>query len=200
VATVLEEVAPAFERLRRAGKTRFLGITAIGETDALQRVVDARAFDTAQVPYNMLNPSAGTDLPPGYPGQDYGALFERTRAAGMGVIGIRVLAGGALSGLEERHPLGMPAVEPIASGADYRTDVARARRLATLIAEGHAGSLVEAALRFAIANEAVGTVLVGYSTLDQLEDAAAAVAKGPLPPAALDRLRTLREGFLGETR
>src|SRR3954469_2545881 len=33
---VLEEVVPAFERLRAQGKTRFIGITAIGETAALQ--------------------------------------------------------------------------------------------------------------------------------------------------------------------
>jgi len=39
-----------------------------------------------------------------------------------------------------------------------------------------------------IAHPAVSTMLVGYSTLDQLEEAAAAVAKGPLPPAALARI------------
>ena len=41
----------------------------------------------------------------------------------MGTIGIRVLAGGALSGREERHPLGMQAVEPIGSGSSYKADV-----------------------------------------------------------------------------
>jgi hypothetical protein len=30
--------------------------------------------------------------------------------------------------------------------------------------------------------------VVGYSTLDQLEQAAAAVAKGPLPPATLAKI------------
>ena len=56
---VLNEVVPAFETLRKAGKTRFLGITAVGETAALLRVIDAKKFDSAQVSYNMLNPSAG---------------------------------------------------------------------------------------------------------------------------------------------
>jgi len=32
VRQVLEDVVPAFERLRRQGKTRFLGITAVGDT------------------------------------------------------------------------------------------------------------------------------------------------------------------------
>ena len=65
---VLGEVVPAFERLREQGKTRFYGITAVGDTPALHQVVDARAFDTAQVSYNLLNPSAGTTVASGYPG------------------------------------------------------------------------------------------------------------------------------------
>ena len=91
-------MVPAFERLRQQGKTRFLGLTAIGDTAALFQVIDARAFDSAQVVYNMLNPSAAVGLPANYPAQDYGRLFDHTRAAGVGIVGIRVLAGGALSG------------------------------------------------------------------------------------------------------
>jgi hypothetical protein len=52
----------------------------------------------------MLNPSAATELPPNYPAQDYGRLVDHSSAAGIGVIGIRVLAGGSLSGSAERHP------------------------------------------------------------------------------------------------
>jgi aryl-alcohol dehydrogenase-like predicted oxidoreductase len=118
----------------------------------------------------------------------------------MGVIAIRVLAAGALSGTEERHPLGSPRVDPIGSGRDYRVDVERAQRLAPIVREGYADSIVEAAIRYAIAHEAVSTALVGYSTLEQLEYAAAAANKGPLPPAALDRLKTLQNEFVGEPR
>ena len=198
--TVLGEVAPAFERLREQGKTRFCGITAVGDTPALHRVVDARAFDTAQVSYNLLNPSPGATVYAGYPAHDFGNLLAHTKSAQMGVINIRVLAAGALSGTEERHPLGSPSVEPIGSGGSYRTDVERAQRLQPLIREGHAESLVDAALRFAIANDAVSTVLVGYSTLDQLETAARSINKGPLPRAALDRLAELQRSFVGEQR
>ena len=198
--TVLGEVVPAFARLREQGKTRFCGITAVGDTPALHRVVDARAFDTAQVSYNLLNPSPGATVSAGYPAHDFGNLLAHTKSAQMGVINIRVLAAGALSGTEERHPLGSPSVEPIGSGGSYRADVERARRLEPLIREGHAESLVDAALRFAIANDAVSTVLVGYSTLDQLETAARSINKGPLPRAALDRLAELQRSFVGERR
>src|SRR5215475_2573981 len=39
VRQVLGEVVPAFERLREEGKTRFLGLTSVGETAALHQVV-----------------------------------------------------------------------------------------------------------------------------------------------------------------
>ncbi len=48
-AQVLGEVVPAFERLRRQGKVRFLGLTAVGASAALRRVIDSRAFDGGQV-------------------------------------------------------------------------------------------------------------------------------------------------------
>jgi aryl-alcohol dehydrogenase-like predicted oxidoreductase len=200
VRQVLGDVVPALERLRQQGKTRFLGLTAIGDTAALHQVIDARAFDSAQVVYNMLNPSAAAGLPANYPAQDYGRLFDHTTAAGVGVVGIRVLAGGALSGSAERHPIASPPPEPIGSARSYDADVVRARRLMSLVKEGFAASLTEAATRFALSHPAMGTILVGMATPQQFEDALAAVQQGPLPPAALDRLTALRQAFAGEPR
>jgi aryl-alcohol dehydrogenase-like predicted oxidoreductase len=197
---VLGDVVPAFERLREQGKTRFLGITAVGDTAALREVISSRAFDSAQVVYNMLNPSAAEQLPANYPAQDYGRLFELTQAAGVGVVGIRVLAGGALSGSAERHPIASPAPEPIGSARSYDADLERARRLMPLVNEGFAAGLTEAATRFAISHSAMGTILVGMATPQQFEDALAAVRKGPLPQVALERLSALRQGFSGEPR
>jgi hypothetical protein len=65
---------------------------------------------------------------PNYPAQDYGRLFEHTRQAGVGVVAIRVLAGGALSGSTERHPIASPPPEPIGSALSYEADVTRARK------------------------------------------------------------------------
>src|SRR6266480_7606404 len=138
VKQVLDQIVPAFERLRQKGMIRFLGITAVGDTVALRQVIDARVIDSAQVTYNMLNPSAGAALPARYPAQDYGLLLDHTRAAGVGVIGIRVLAGGALSGSAERHPIASPPPAPIGSANSYDGDLARARRLRPLLEEGFA--------------------------------------------------------------
>jgi aryl-alcohol dehydrogenase-like predicted oxidoreductase len=98
------------------------------------------------------------------------------------------LAGGALSGTAERHPLAMQAVDPIGSAPDFTGDVARAKALAPLVRDGVAGSLTELAERFVIAHPVVSTMLIGYSTVAHLESAIAAVNKGPLPEAALKRI------------
>jgi L-galactose dehydrogenase/L-glyceraldehyde 3-phosphate reductase len=188
---VLNEVVPAVQKLRQQGKVGFCGITALGESRALHQAIDSGTIDTAQVCYNLLNPSAGIAVPSGFPAQDFGGLLNRTRERRMGVIVIRVLAAGALSGVEARHPVAVPSVDPIATAPDYRTDVTRAQRLGALVREGHAGNLIEASIRLAVSSDAVSTVLVGYSSLEHLEAAAAAVNRGPLPPATLQRLGAL---------
>ncbi len=200
VTQLLQEVAPAFESLRAAGKIRFPGITAIGDTEALHAVLDSGAFQSAQVSYNMLNPSAAQPLPVDYPAQDYGRLFDHTVAAGVGVVGIRVLAAGALTGVAERHPIASPPPEPIGSALSYGTDLERARRLMPLVTEGFASSLAEAATRYAISHPAMGTILVGMATVDEFEASLAAVLKGPLPAEALARVQALSRGFVGEGR
>jgi aryl-alcohol dehydrogenase-like predicted oxidoreductase len=191
IEDVLQEVVPALQSLQQQGKIRFYGITALGETATLHRVIDAGVFHTAQVCYNLLNPSAGTSVPAGFPTQDFERLLDHTRTQHMGVIGIRVLAAGALSGSEARHPIAVPTVAPIASGPDYATDVQRAQILRSLERERHVENLVEASLRFALSNPTLSTVLLGYSSLEHLELAATYIARGSLPTTTLDRLSGL---------
>ncbi|MEJ0075740.1 MAG: aldo/keto reductase [Alphaproteobacteria bacterium] len=197
---VLNDVVPAFNKMREQGKTRFIGFTAIGETAALHKLITSGAFDGVQVPFNALNPSPAEAMPATYPAQDYGRILDLAGKHGVGTIGIRVLAGGALSGSEARNPLGLAVVEPIGSGATYAADVARARRLEPMVGEGHAGSLTELAMRFAIATAKLSTTEIGLANIEELEAALAAVEKGALSEAALARLKTLQAGFIGEAR
>ena len=191
LAQVLEEAVPAMQRLQAAGKCRFLGITALGEVAALRALFAEGVIDTAQVPFNALNPSWLGPRPAALPGQDFEQLGIEAAGRGVGLIGIRIIAAGALSGEAARHPTAMPQVAPIASGADYATDLANARRLAPLVAEGAAGSLAELAIRFAISAPQIGTALIGTASQEQLEAALAAAARGPLPAAVLGRVAAL---------
>jgi len=195
---VLGEILAEFEKLREQGKTRFLGFTAHGETDALHDLIESGGFDTAQIFYNMLVPSAGTTVPSGYPAQDYRRLLDVAERNGVGSIGVRVLAGGALSGSEERHPLGMKVVDPIGSGRDYATDVKRALRFAPVVAAGHAASLPELAIRYAISNPALSTTEIGIATLGEVQQAVDAVNKGPLSAEVLAEIEEIQAGFAEE--
>lgn len=170
-AMVEAEVLPAFARLREAGKALAFGFTAIGEDAAIRALLAHALLGAAQVPFNLLN--AGAQDP----------LLRAAAAGGVGPIGIRILAGGALSGSTARGKLGTPNVQPIGSGPDYAADVASAQRLAAMAAEGGVASPVEAAIRFAAFAPGMATALVGLGSQAELEGAIAAVARGPLPPA-----------------
>lgn len=190
VAAVIEEVIPAFESLRAAGKIGFYGFSGTGEAAALPRLIDTGSFDLFQVIYNILNPTAADATAP-HVGPNYANVLARATAQRMGAVGIRVLAGGALSGVEERHPISPHGPMPMGTAADYAGDVERARCLLPLVSEGHVASLAEAALRFAITQPAISAALVGFSDIAQIEAAATAVNKGALPNAALERIVVL---------
>jgi aryl-alcohol dehydrogenase-like predicted oxidoreductase len=189
----VEQVAAAFQRLQQAGKVRHWGINGLGDSAALHQALGSGA-QTIQACFNLINPSAGMPVPPGFPFQDYRQLIDRAAERGIGVIAIRVLAGGALSGSADRHPNAAQSVEPIASGDSFAADVAWARRYDALVTEGYAASLAEAAMRFVAGKPEVATTLVGISSLEQLDQAIAAVNRGPLPAEAAARLRTIWRG------
>ena len=195
VEQVLDDVVPAFEKLKDAGKTRFLGFTAKGEADDLHKLVECGAFNSAQIFYNLLVPSAGEAVRADYPADDFRQLLDAAMSHGVGSIGVRVLAGGALSGSEARHPLGMPTVAPIGSNTDYATDVQRALQFASLIEARHAASLPELAMRYVISNPALSTTEIGIATLAEFQQAAAAVNKGPLSDEALAQVKEVQAGF-----
>ena len=165
-------------------------------------VIDGGAFDSAQ----QGSCTTCSTRPPrwrcraNYPAQDYGRLFDHTKSAGPRRSPSRALAGGALSGSADRHLIASPPPDPIGSALNYDTDIARARRLMPLVTEGFAASLTEAATRFAITQPAVGTILVGVATPQQLRGCACGSSQNALPAAALDRLTALRQGFSGEAR
>jgi aryl-alcohol dehydrogenase-like predicted oxidoreductase len=188
---ILNEAVPALEKLRAQGKCGWYGITGLGDAPALKRVLDQGGFATAQMPYNLLNPSGVSSLPEDSSMPDLGGVIAHAASVDVGVMAIRVLAGGALSGSEARSPLGVPSPAPIGSGADYAADVVAARRFLPLVEAGFATDLVELALRFASMPREISTMLVGTSSIAEMDNAVAAVGRGPLPQEALDMLATV---------
>ena len=186
-------VADAFDKMRSQGLIRFLGFTGVGETSALHQVVDSGRFDLLQVYYNLLNPSAGLAMPPQFTGYDFRQLIDAASEHDLGVVVIRVMAGGALGGTRVRPRNASPTVDVVISGNTYELNKAKAEKLNTLVS-GDVDSLPQAALRFTLMHPGVSTVLVGFSTLAQIEEAVIGAGKGPLPVSAMDHLRDIWVG------
>ena len=189
----LEPVMATFQSLKEQGKIGFYGISGLGDSNALLQAVETAGAQTIQTCHNLLNPSAAYAVSRNFPFRDFGQLILRAQAKEMGIIAIRILAEGALSGEEKRHPNAEKAVLPIATGANYPEDVGRAKRFQFLIDEGYVSSLVEAAIRFVIGNPAISTALVGISSIEQLEQVVEYVSKGVLSPNALSKIEDMRD-------
>jgi len=197
VSDVLGEVREALDVLKSQGKVRYYGMTGVGEPGGIKEVVASGMVNTVQTVYNLINASAGATAPPGFDMPDYDRLIDLAAEKQVGVIVIRVLAAGALTGIAERHPVAVPSVAPIGSSRDFQQDEARAREFAFLVDEGFTDDLAEASVRFALSNMGVSTVLVGYSGLEHLEKSVRYAAKGPLPAEALARLPQAWSKFVG---
>lgn len=181
------EVAEALKDTVKAGLARFIGFTGLGDAIALRETALAEDYQTVQCYFNAINASAG------YSGadsgeQDFEGLIDTAARANLGVIAIRVLAGGAMVGQLERHQVAGEIGEPIAKGAAYERDVQRARQLGTLASELGLENALELSLRFVLSKPGVSTALVGYSDLAQLESAIRWAERGPLPDAAVQRV------------
>ena len=151
-----------------------------GETTALDALVDSDAFGVMLVHYNVINQSAF--LPASGASRtanDYGQIAARAAARGMGTTVLRVLEAGLLAENSREAPS-----ERQARNAE------RARSLAFL-QDGDA-TLVPAAIRFALSNPAVSTVLVGISELEHVDAAADAAERGPLSSDQLTKIEVAR--------
>ncbi len=181
-------IADALDSVRDAGLTRFIGFTGLGETQALHNIIESGRFDVVQSYYNILNPSSGWNVPKGFKGYDFSRLIDKAVSFEVGVAAIRVMAAGALGGLEARKGYAAPVVRgPMVPGAEYYEDVNRGRRLNFLVS-GDVKSIPEAAIRFVLMHSGVSVVLVGFSNLSQIEEAAACSGKGPLSLSSLEQL------------
>lgn len=191
LGTVLHDVARGLAAVRDAGLARHVGFTGLGDSTALRELVMAEPFETVQAYFNVLNPSAGFT---GHAGgqQDFEGLIDTAARVGRGVIVIRALAAGALAALPTRAPNAAP--DPgagLAGGSSYDADLQRAQAVRDLAnALGQEGP-VELSIRFALSKPGVSTVLIGYSTFDQLEQALKFANRGPLPPDALPQVLDL---------
>ncbi len=193
VQRVLEPggVADALDDLKRRGVTRYLGFTANGDATSLEQMVASGRFDTAQVYYNMLNPSAGRAVPAGWSAVDFGNVLASCRKHDVGVFVIRAMAAGVLA-TDTRTGREVPMYE----AADMGSEEARARTVVEAV-QGEPGSRAQTAIRYVLGDDRVAGVLVGPNVPEHVSDALAAVDMGPLASATLSRLSRLHASDFG---
>lgn len=169
------------------GLARHAGCTGLGDTRALHTLVATDMFATVQTYFNAINPSAGVAAAAGGE-QDFAGLIGAAATAGLGVVAIRVMAAGALLARPQRHRNAGDPGPLLVEGARYDRDLERARGIQAIAVELAYDGPLELALRFALAAPGISTVLVGFSSLEQLEDALRWTRRGPLPRDAIDRV------------
>lgn len=173
-------VLAAFEELQSAGITAHLGLTALGQPPALRTVLESGNFATVQIPFNLLNRSAGQIVDARFSEANYGNLVDDCRRLQIGVFAIRVYAGGALVGQPPSAHTQQTKFFPLDL---YQRDVQRAIRLKDALAGRM--ELSEAAVRFVLDHAGVSSALIGFSEPSQIDEAVHAMEQGPVPPEVL---------------
>ncbi len=179
-------VADAFDRLKEQGIIGASGITAAGETDACLEVIESGRFDTAQVYYNAINPTAAWLRPSRtWKAQDFAGIIPGCWRLNMGLLAIRVWAGGPLASDQRPERLTV-----FTAGTDPDNEMRCAAAVRAVLGDEY-GTPAQAALRFALVKRDISSRVLGISDLAQLDAAVAAVEMGPLPSEAIGRLETL---------
>lgn len=170
LALYRDVVRPAFEALREEGLIGAWGLTATAHPEAVFEALDEEPRpQVVQTVTNVLDSpgnlwSFGDDEQP-----ENAATRRRATAAGIGVMGIRAVQGGALTGSLDRATPEAPE----------RRDFERAAAFRALAAE-RGESAATLAYRYALSMDSVDTVVLGVKNRAELADALAAEKAGPL--------------------
>jgi L-glyceraldehyde 3-phosphate reductase len=185
---VMGPVLEAYQAVQQAGKTRFIGLSAMDhDVPTLNKIMDTGDWDTMLAYYNLLNQTAQSPPPPGVNLFDNGQNILLAKKHDMGVIGIRSHAAGALtSGVDRPVP---PDNELL------RQDVASAAQLGFLL-DGNIKNLSQAATVYCLINEDIHTTVPGVKNVAETEEMAGCIDLTPFSPAQMTRLGELyNKGF-----
>jgi aryl-alcohol dehydrogenase-like predicted oxidoreductase len=187
------------QRVLHDGKARYVGFICRGnDGDQVRQLIDTNVFRMINVPYTLLNPTAGMAKPRGLEvDRDFGGVISYAYERGVGAAIYSPLAGGFLTddivAGGDRHPLA--GARDSASEA-YRRTLEMAKALSFLKCEGM-HTLTQAAIRFILMNRGVTVVLGGFSAMDHLEEIVPVSGAGPLAPELMARIEMVWRANFG---
>jgi aryl-alcohol dehydrogenase-like predicted oxidoreductase len=187
------------QRVVHEGKARYLGFICRGD-DAYQvrQLLDTHLFQMINVPYTLLNPTAGMARPVGLDvDRDFGRVIDYAYAQGVGTAIYSPLAGGFLTDHSvaggERHPLA-GARESTSEAYQHTLEMAGALRF---LRQDERQTLTQAAIRFILMHQGVTVVLGGFSAISHLEEIVHASGAGPLAPELMARVEMVWRANFG---
>jgi aryl-alcohol dehydrogenase-like predicted oxidoreductase len=161
---VTEDLLEAQRAAKKAGKIRFAGVSTHFNMDQmLPYLAKLGQTDVALTTYNfaMRSVAAANNTNQDAPKSDMTAAIQAARKSGMGIVAMKVLAGGATR-----------------VGRGDRLYGANPRALAKQLEEP---GVAQAAIKWALKNESVDTAIVCMTNHEQLDDNLRAMA-GPYTP------------------
>ncbi len=167
-------VCDSLDKLAAQGLFDHMGFTALGDVGQCKELISSGRVASAQVYYNMLNPSAGRDVPANWSTTNFENLIATCQENNVAVMNIRIFAGGALAAAQ---PHGREF--PITHNSSVPLEHTRAETLLAALPPGQ-GDRAQAAVRFGLAHPGISGVVLGLAELSHLEDALAAAALGPM--------------------
>jgi D-threo-aldose 1-dehydrogenase len=179
-------VADGMERLREQGLIGYMGLTALGNNTETKRVIESGRFDSAQVYYNMLNPSANcATMPRAWSGFNSTGIINACKSQDMAIMAIRIFAASYLA-----SPSRTGRESILTTNTDPNAEQRMAESLFERLGNSY-GKRAQTALRFALSNPDVSTAIIGLAEPQHLEDALKGVDMGALPEPAMQELETL---------
>ena len=181
-------VMDGLQRLKDQGLIDHFGITALGQVSGILQVIESGRIDSAQVYYNMLNPSAGMEMPPNWPVYDFSGVLAACQAHGVAALNIRVFSAGVIA-TDQRT--GREA--PLTPGDSVESEAAKASAIFQQIGDQF-GTRAQTAIRFALAESRLSCVIFGLAELAHLEQALTAEQIGPLPATGIEKIQHIYQG------
>jgi aryl-alcohol dehydrogenase-like predicted oxidoreductase len=181
-------ILDAMEFVRQEGLCEHLGLTGIGAPAALAEAVSSERFASVQMPFSLVQPSAGYFVR-GEGIDNYDGLFPICEVHGVGVLAIRVFAGGAIAGQPPSEHTKRTPYFPLDV---YERDRRRAEQVAAVLPEGL--SINEAAARFAIHHAAVSSAIVGMASVEQVRELVRYADAGPLAKEVIQAILAVVRG------
>jgi len=178
-------VIKALQKAKDSGLTKYIGMTALGNPASCQIAIKTAAFDTAQVYYNMLNPSADITVPNNWTQTNFLKLMTTCEDYKIGIMNIRVFAAGILASTKRT---GREIAVTRSGDFKFEEDEQRAEKLFRYLPKSKY-TMAQQALRFSLANQKISCVILGLASFSELKESLHVASAPPMDHPSLEKLK-----------